>query len=154
MKKLTVEDYVTASGKYPERSKSPDLTSQVLKNAEALLEKVNAFVQELGVNSIKVSSGFRPSGVNASIGGAKLSNHMTGNAVDLTDQHGELRDLFLKHLEIAKKYNLYFEDFRWTPGWVHVQNLMPLSKNRIFIPSTQPATEPRAWSGSYDIKFN
>lgn len=154
MKKLTLVDWASSSNKYPERLKSPEYTDEVKKNAQILLDKVNALLEELGVDSVTISSGFRPSAVNASVGGAKKSNHLDGHALDLVDYNGSLRDLFLKNLELAKKYGIHFEDFRWTPGWVHAQDKVPGSKKRIFVPSSAPATAPKAWSGKYDSKFD
>lgn len=117
---ISLDDYITASGKYPARASSPELTEEVLKNAKVLLEKLNAFLNELGVTEVKVSSGFRPSSANAKAGGAKRSAHMTGEACDLADRDGALDRLIEQNHELLKKYNLWLEAPAKTASWTHL----------------------------------
>lgn len=132
---ITLKDYLTASGKYPEREKHPEVTAEVLKNAESLLKKVNALLKELKVESVKVSSGFRPQSVNANVhGAAKKSNHMTGNAIDLADSNGKLDILFLQNRPLLEKYGLYLEHPDATLQWSHLQQVAPKSGKRVFKP--------------------
>lgn len=132
---INLEQYATASGKYPSRFKDPEFTLEVMDNAQKLLDKVNAFLAELGVKDVKVSSGFRPSAVNsATPGAAKKSNHMLGLAVDLLDTDGKLDKLFMDNLKIMEKYELYLESPESTSGWAHLQSVSPKSGNRVFKP--------------------
>lgn len=118
---LTRNDIITASGKYPERLKHPELTTEVIKNIDTLIIKVNAFLQDLGITNIKVSSGFRPSEVNAGTkGAAKKSYHMIGMAVDLEDPHGDLDKLIKSKPELLDKYELWLENPDSTPTWTHL----------------------------------
>lgn len=117
---LTVEDLITASGKYPDRAKSKELTTEVRDNLKTLSGKVNALLEEIKY-SAKVSSGFRPSSVNANIkNAAKKSLHMSGKAVDLEDATGVLKGLILKRPDLLLKYGLWMEDGSSTPGWCHL----------------------------------
>lgn len=134
---LTLNDWVTSSGKYPDRAKSDELTDEVKKNAEALLAVINDFLEELtpGVQ-YKVSSGFRPSGVNSKLpNAAKRSLHMTGLAVDLEDPENELDDLIKSKPELLDKYGLWLEHPDATPKWTHLdKGTRSLRKIRIFHP--------------------
>lgn len=123
MIKITIKDLLTASGKYPSREKHPEVTKEVLDNAAKLLEKVNAFLNELGVEEAKVSSGFRPSSVNASTpGAAKRSLHMQGRAIDLEDPSGELDKLISSRDDLKKKYGLWQESPAHTQNWAHIDD--------------------------------
>ena len=139
MKELvSFNDYVTASGKYPERLKSEELTKEVQDNIVKLLKVVNRALNDLGVESVKVSSGFRPSEVNSAISNAaKRSAHQSGEAVDLLDDKDQsLCKLFTK--DVLERYNLYREDSDYTKGknsnWPHVQIRPTKSGKRIFQP--------------------
>ncbi len=135
---LTVEDIITSSQSYPERAKSEELTEEVLNNINKLVNILNEVLNDLGVESVKVSSGFRPSSVNSKIANAaKRSNHQTGKAVDLIDDKNQsLCKLFTQ--EVLEKYNLYREDSDYTKGkwtsWVHLQFEPTKSGRRIFRP--------------------
>lgn len=135
---LTLKDAITSSGSYPDRESHPELTKEVISNLEALLPRINALLQELGIKSSRISSGFRPSQVNAATkGAAKKSNHMLGNAIDIIDDKSQSLANRLNP-EILAKYNLYMEDKSATIGkatnWVHLQSVPPKSKKRIFLP--------------------
>lgn len=134
---IALKDWVTASGKYPEREKSEDLTDEVKKNAEAFLAVLNDFLEELtpGVE-YKVSSGFRPASVNSKIpNAAKKSLHMTGLAIDLEDPENELDKLIESKPELLDKYGLWLEHPDSTPKWTHLdKGTRTQRKIRIFHP--------------------
>lgn len=125
-KLLTLNDVVTASNKYPDRAKSPELTDEVKSNINDLITRVNALLTELGVKQVTVSSGFRPSAVNAAIANAaKKSLHTQGKAVDLLDDKAQtLANLIAKSPNLLKKHDLWIEDPSATKGqstnWVHL----------------------------------
>lgn len=137
---LNLYNYLTASKKYPERANHPEVTSTVTSNATRLLEKVNALLIELGVNPEEkdVSSGFRPSTVNAAIkGAAKKSLHMLGLAIDIRDTDGSLGKLIASRPDLLRKYGLFIEDIKYTKGWVHL-DISPTRSDRpsrSFIPA-------------------
>ena len=90
---LVLDDWITSSGKYPDRAKSEELTDAIKDNAQLLLDSVNDLLVALGIDlsKVRVSSGFRPSSVNSKIPNtAKKSLHMTGLAIDLEDLDGDI----------------------------------------------------------------
>ena len=116
---ITLQDAITASGSHPERLTHPELTSEVKANLTKLLEKVNALLKELTIEHVVVSSGFRPSDVNAATpGSAKKSLHMSGNAIDIAGHivYNELEN----HGDLLKKYGLWREDKSGAPTWTHL----------------------------------
>lgn len=120
---IDLENYITASGKYKDRLKSDELTKEVKDNAVLLLNKVNQLLQELGIKTVVVSSGFRPSAVNAATpGSAKKSLHMIGKAVDIADATHELAHKILARPDLLKKYSLWMEDISATPTWCHLDD--------------------------------
>ena len=139
MSNITIKDYLTASGTYPDRETHKEVNSELIKNAEILLKKVNELLKFLNFKgTVKVSSGFRPSDVNSKIANAaKKSAHMTGEAIDLLDDSNQtLCKLITK--EILEKFDLYREDSDATKGkvtnWCHLQTRKTSSGNRIFKP--------------------
>jgi hypothetical protein len=141
MKKLELQDLLTSSGKYPERAKDPSLTMGILKNGNILLDKVNALLEEMDVESIIVNSGFRTAASNAATPNAsKKSNHLTLCAIDLHDPEQKLGKKIKLDYEITKdqsvlvKYGLYMEDLSATPTWCHLQFVVTKSGKHIFMP--------------------
>lgn len=135
---LSTRDILTSSGKYPERLDSQELTENVKANAEELRRRVNLALEYVGVLEADVSSGFRPSKVNANTpNSATKSAHMTCEAVDLIDDADQtLCKLFTK--EVLEKFDLYREDSDFTKGkntnWCHLQSRKTKSGRRIFKP--------------------
>lgn len=120
---INLEDFITASGTYPDRLNSEELTKNTKDNAVVLLNRVNQLLQELGITNVKVSSGFRPSAVNAKVkGAAKKSLHMSGRAVDIYDPKHEIAHKILARPDLLKKYDLWMEDPEVTPTWTHLDN--------------------------------
>lgn len=120
MAEISLKDYLTASGKYPERETHAELTAEKIENAYRLLTAVNSFLAELCINNVTVSSGFRPSAANSAAGGAKKSLHMQCLAIDLVDQSGNLDKLIESRNEVKKKYGIWQEDPVSTAGWIHL----------------------------------
>lgn len=115
----------------------PDQYTQEIKdNAEKLLNKVNAFLDELGVKEANVSSGWRPEAINATIANAaKKSQHTIGAAVDILDTNGELKNLILSKIDLLKKYDLWLENPDNTKTWAHLDIKQRSARDKnIFIP--------------------
>lgn len=123
---IKISDYITASGRYMDRLQHSELTDEVKDNARKLLAVVNQLLDELGIKSANVTSGFRPSNVNKNTpGAAKKSLHQQGLAVDMLDDKDQtLAKLIQSKPEMLKKYNLWLEDPEATVGkqtcWVHL----------------------------------
>lgn len=62
------------------------------------------------------------------------SCHLTGDGVDIADPDGALQKWLKKNVKKLEELGLYCEDFKYTPGWVHIQQRAPKSGNRFFIP--------------------
>lgn len=62
------------------------------------------------------------------------SRHLSGEALDISDPRRELQKWIMKNLDICERAGLYFEDFKYTPTWVHAQIVPPKSGKRFFIP--------------------
>lgn len=92
-------------------------TSEALLNLRVLadgLERVRAL---LGGHPIRINSGYRAPAVNASVGGAKNSDHMYGFAADITCAK------FGTPLEICRaieKSNIQFGQLIYEGTWVHI----------------------------------
>jgi hypothetical protein len=99
-----------------------ELTTEIKKNADELLKRVNGLLVAIGRSPIveQVSSGWRPSSVNAATpGAAKKSSHMIGKAVDIVDRDGKIKALIVAHPELLKKFKLNMEDPASTSVWAH-----------------------------------
>lgn len=131
-----------------------DYNQEISDNLDKLLIPMNQIRQAWG-KPMNVNSGWRPAQINAATPGAALhSKHTIGLAVDISDLDGSLKDWVLGNLQLMKDLNIFFEDFRWTPTWVHFQIGAPGSGKRIFVPNTQPPLAPGRWDGQYDPSFN
>lgn len=109
------------------------LTAEAKKNLDRLLICVNRLRAMYGKPMV-VSSGYRPAAINAKVGGAKQSHHMTCAAVDFVDKDGALAKWILSRPDVLQACALYLEDPASTKGWIHVQIYPPKSGRRIFEP--------------------
>lgn len=112
------------------------LTPQIEKNAALTVQLVNALLVRFGEGR-KVTSGWRPPEVNAkTAGAAPKSKHMTGQAIDLADQEGDLDDWLMSAEGQAAmaELGLWHEHPAATKGWAHLQTVPPRSGRRTFYP--------------------
>ncbi len=127
------------------------LTDEIRSNAAELLGRVNLLLAWALRDNVRpaldqrtvshVASGWRPPEVNdATANAAKASTHLTGEGIDLRDNG--TRDLArwcLRNLDALEVIGLWMEDPQWTPTWVHLQKRPPLSRRRVYCPSSKPA---------------
>lgn len=128
---IKIEDVITSSNTYPARAKDPELTKEVLDNIQKLVTAVNALFAHLNwTQPVKISSGFRPSQVNANVkGAAKKSLHTQGLALDIQQPKNnnelakKIREFQAKD-NILTKLGLWMENPQYTIGqntsWVHL----------------------------------
>lgn len=135
-----------------------EYTEEISNNLDQLVKALNV-VRLLYGSPMTVASGWRPPSFNKTVrGAAGHSKHTLGLACDIHDPDGKVRDFVLKRLDLMQNIGFYFEDFRWTHGWVHFQLAPPASGKRIFIPYSDqvknPMTNAVAWTGVYDAGFD
>lgn len=132
---IAPQDILTSQGKYSARATHPECTDKVKKNSKELAKRVSALLEDFFKQWL--SSGFRTQDANrATVGAAKLSNHMKGLALDLLSlAHFLKKDFELnKEKSLLVKHDLYMEDPEYTKEWCHLQSVAPKSGNRVFIP--------------------
>lgn len=140
--KITIDDLNT---------RGANLGDQEKKNLEKLADKINLFQSRFG-KKVHPTNGFRSkehhievySKINARRATEGLparsipwgSQHLQGNAVDLLDKNGDLHAFVLSPagLQCLEELDLYCEDPRFTPGWLHCQTVPPKSGKRFFKP--------------------
>jgi hypothetical protein len=157
MNPLTLSDYFKLHGRPAD--------SALVSNAELLLAKVNALLEEAAADGVSpgtdqisgnaIPSGYRSPGANARTANAATnSTHLTCEGIDVQDLvHGRpLAVWCCKNQDLLERLGLYMEDPRWTAGrtrtdpWVHLQDRAPRSGKRIYVPSTAPAQDPDFYS--------
>lgn len=100
-------------------------TPEHIENMKVLAEKIFQPIREHFDVPIYITSGYRSAALNKKIGGAKNSQHLTGEAMDI-DMDGH--DSGVTNVQIFKyiRENLSFDQLIWeygnstTPDWVHV----------------------------------
>lgn len=103
-------------------------TPEVTIALTALVHNVLDPVRELIGMPIKVSSGYRSKSVNKSVGGAKNSQHIKGEAADISCANNALLYRLIRD-------NCVFDQLIWEfgdddhPAWVHVS--YSVTKNRM-----------------------
>lgn len=119
------------------RDKEFPPTAEMMADANDLLERVDAFFHEVGIEleDDDVSSGYRPDRYNAKY--SHRSGHLTCVALDVKDLHQlRIRKLLAKGEPALKsllaKHGLYMEHYTKTPKWIHLQTRPTV--NRIFMP--------------------
>ena len=92
--------------------------------AEKLFEPLRKWVG----GPIKINSFFRGLSLNTAIGGAKASQHMKGQAIDIDDTFGNATNAEMYNWI---KENLDFDQIIWefgddkNPNWVHISYVSP-----------------------------
>ena len=91
-----------------------------IENMELIAEKVFEPLREWVAAPIKVNSMFRCTELNTAIKGASRSQHMNGQAIDLTSMGGKTNLEMFHYI----KDNLDFDQLIWEfgaePKWLHV----------------------------------
>lgn len=112
-----------------------DFTPAIETEAQATIKKANQLLIAFGDEFRGVTSGWRPPAVNATTPNAAIkSKHMTGQAIDIQDDEGDLDEWCLAHPGALAQLGLWQEHPASTKGWCHVQTVAPKSGNRVFYP--------------------
>lgn len=134
-----------------------ELTDAIRANAEETVRRANLLLELASHDGVSatvdmqtqclVGSGWRPAGVNAATANAaKVSKHLTGQAIDIRDDRIS-RKLCAWAVSppgraALESVGLWCERPQWTPSWLHCQWVSPASGNRFFIPSAAPPMVP------------
>lgn len=111
-----------------------DVPLTIQQNMQELLKRMNVVRQCYGIPMI-VTSGYRDMKDQMRINPkAPNSQHLQGNAVDISDADGALKAWVKQNMHVMEVVGLWLEDFGSTPTWVHFQAVPPKSGNRMFIP--------------------
>lgn len=136
---ITLEDYLMdLDEQFPE-------AEALMPNGEDLVRRVNNLLSLMAQDGVKlevcpvtqtlIASGWRPVYINqCTPGAAPKSNHITMQACDLYDPHGELDEWCLSNQEALKDCGLWLEHPASTKGWCHLQSKPPRSGRRVFYP--------------------
>lgn len=113
---------------------SPDIDY----NLKILLYRINQVRNTYG-NPMIVTSGLRSQVQQDALiaegkSTASKSKHLTGQAVDILDKDGKLKEWIKNNVPLMETIGLWIEDFQSTPTWVHFQVVAPKSGNRFFKP--------------------
>lgn len=135
---ITVDDYFQGRReRFPAEYREPigDAAVVTVKRANLLLAAFYLAKPEAIVR--RVNSGWRPPTLNASVPGAsQRSLHMTGEAIDLSDDDSMLDDWINSPAgtQALVRIELWAESRNYTPRWCHIQTRPPRSGNRFFVP--------------------
>lgn len=117
-----------------DREYRAELTPELRANARDIVNRVNRLLKRAGMTR-KVSSGWRPAALNATVpGAARGSKHISCLAIDLEDRDGALDAWCMANLPVLEELGLWLEHPKATRGWCHLQTRPPGSGNRVFEP--------------------
>jgi hypothetical protein len=94
-------------------------TAEHIENLKALAENIFQPIRDHFGVPIRISSGYRSAALNKKIGGAKVSQHLSGEALDLDNDgtsitNKEIFDFIIANLDFDQAINEF--DY----SWVHV----------------------------------
>ena len=105
---------------------------QQLRSMELLADEIFEPLRTYANGPIKINSFFRSPELNKAIGGSTKSQHCHGQAIDIDDTFGKMKN---SEMYSFIKDNLDFDQMIWefgddnNPDWVHVSYVSP-SQNR------------------------
>lgn len=118
MRNFTIQE-LTASTTATAKKINNDPTPEAAENLKLLVDKVLDPLRDAYGKPIRVNSGYRSPALNAAVRGSKTSQHMKGQAVDIT---GGSKQENKKLFELAQELNLPYcqlideKNF----SWVHI----------------------------------
>lgn len=122
MKYFTIAEF-TRSETADRKGINNILPKELLPNVQALVENVLDPLREAYGKPITVTSGYRCPALNKAVGGSATSDHMKGQAADITvGNRKENKRLFY----LVQELRLPFDQLIWEkggsdgPDWVHI----------------------------------
>jgi len=130
-----------------------DATPEVIAAATAMLIPVNNLLDKMVADGCTMlvnshtkcyvsgsgNGGFRPQDCPI---GAPKSKHKTGHGVDIYDPYRELAKWCYAHPEALQALGLTMENARWTPSWLHLQDVPPGPPGSPWRPDFIPDSSP------------
>ncbi len=107
---------LTSNRKFDEEQYNPP--SEIIENLKALCVNVLQPLRDALGTPVNLNSGYRCPSLNRAIGGAKNSQHMTGQAADIVDFTNGNEYLFKKIKELNLPFDQIIDEFNFR--WVHV----------------------------------
>src|SRR5574343_1501639 len=101
------------------RDKKYPISEKQKENALELLRRVGLLFERIGIKDSRLTSGYRPSAINAKVCGAKMSAHTTCEAGDWENLNNIISDLI--SVALLVEFDLYMENPAFTKGWIHLQ---------------------------------
>lgn len=135
---ISLDDFwMGRKARFPEQC-TPSIQANASITVDRANRLLNAFYAARPAAATRhVNSGWRPPSVNAATpGAAPHSKHMTGEAIDISDDDGQLDDWINAPagLSAITAIGLWAEASSATPRWAHLQIVPPRSGRRIFAP--------------------
>ena len=130
-KNFSLEELIasnTAKARKIDNTPSP----QIRANLERLCKEVLQPIRDAYGHAITVTSGYRCPKLNAAVGGAKTSQHMQGQAVDIKCTATSKAKLFALIKDMIDKKKIKVGQLIWEygtkkePNWIHVS--LPYTK--------------------------
>lgn len=110
---FTLEELTFTNHRKYDNTPPPRIVEQLTITAKALEE-----VRSLLGTPVNVNSGYRSHDLNKAIGGAKLSQHVTGQAVDFTARkYGSPDDVVKAIMDSNIQYDQLIREF---DSWIHI----------------------------------
>lgn len=120
-----------------------DIPIQHQQNLDELLKRINVIRAAWG-KPMLVTSGYRSlqdhlriysqRGITDRSRIPMASQHLSGEAVDISDPNKELQAWVLQNVALLEQVGLWCESFDSTVNWAHFQIRPPKSGNRFFKP--------------------
>lgn len=137
MKYFTIEE-LCASDVAWARNIPNHPTSEARENLTRLIDRVLDPIREAWGGPVTVTSGFRAQLLNKAVGGVATSQHLSGEAADITVRsQADNRRLFELAVSLQKEGKIQFDQLIWEkgsatgPDWIHVSYRQGRNRNQI-----------------------
>lgn len=128
---LSLNNYLTSNGRHPEALEL--WSGEFIANANKTIAIVSEFAS-LANFKIEINSGWRYPNLNKKVGGASQSKHLFAQAVDVNDPDHIFHKWLSSNIGLLRERGCAIESSLSTPGWTHLQTVIPNSGNIIFNP--------------------
>ena len=129
MKHFTVAEFVR-SEKADKRAIDNRLPKELLPNVQALVDNVLDPLREAYGKPITVTSGYRCPALNKAVGGSATSQHISGQAADITTgSRKENKRLFYLIQELGLPFDQLIDEKNFS--WLHVSYREGVNRNQV-----------------------